>query len=230
MEAIVLAGGLGTRLAPHVPGIPKPMAPVRGRPFLSYVLAQLKRTGVDRIILAVGYKHEVILQYFGGSYEGIPISYSHESRPLGTGGAIRQAASLLPRKSTVYVLNGDSLFDADLTEMANCHRKWGADITVALKRVRNTQRYGSVSMEGDRITAFHEKRPVQEAWINGGIYTIRTDVLRTLMLPESFSFEHDVLERYVGRLRMFGFRDDGYFIDIGIVEDYLRAQRELMEP
>ncbi|MFP4093948.1 MAG: nucleotidyltransferase family protein [Cyclobacteriaceae bacterium] len=227
MEAIVLAGGLGTRLKSVVSDLPKPMAPVNGRPFLSIVLHELAMQGINRAILSTGFLHEVVEDFFGSQYEGIKISYSREDEPLGTGGAIRQAMQMV-RSPFAFVLNGDTLFKADLKKMAHFHQKHQADMTLALKEMQDFSRYGTVDVEEGRITRFHEKSYREYGLINGGIYLLNQHLVSRLQaLPHKFSFEKDFMEAKCNELKMMGFPSNAYFIDIGIPEDYERAHREI---
>lgn len=225
MEAIVLAGGLGTRLAHVVPDVPKAMAPVAGRPFLEYVLADLSKGGVGHAVLAVGYKKECIMEHFGRSFMGIRIDYSIEETALLTGGAIKQALAGCG-EDAVFALNGDTLFHVPLEAMAREHKKSGAQLSVAVKELLDFDRYGTVRFDPDGwITGFEEKKPRKQGYINGGVYRIDSGLLQSY--PDVFSFERRVLEEGVHRCRMRAFPADGYFIDIGVPEDYARAQREL---
>lgn len=230
MEAIILVGGLGTRLKSVVANVPKPMAPVNDQPFLSFVLQELASQGVNSVILSTGYKHEVVEGYFGHHYKNLDIVYSKEEEPLGTGGAIRQAMPLV-REPQVFILNGDTLFKADLPEMAAFHKSQQADMTLALKAMKNFSRYGTVDLDEGRIAGFHEKEYRQEGLINGGIYLLNRSLMSRLDgLPPKFSFESDFMEANCDSIRIMGFASDAYFIDIGIPEDYERAQREIYEP
>lgn len=226
-EAVILAGGFGTRLSHVVSNVPKPMAPVYGKPFLCYLLDRLVDAGIERIVLATGYKHEVIESYFGTSYRGVEIIYSQEETPLFTGGAIVQAARKLETDHFV-VLNGDTLFDIDFEELAQAHERQNASITIALRAVEDTARYGAVSCtENGRIAAFNEKEASAGAGvINGGIYAINRAWLLGQELPGKFSFEKELLQPMAGKEAIYGIEFHSYFIDIGVPEDYFRAQRE----
>ena len=219
MEAIVLAGGFGTRLAHIVSDVPKPMAPVCGRPFLRYILDDLQRQGIERVVLAVGYKREAICGFFGESYRGMELIYSAEETPLLTGGAIKKALRLC-RDNRVFVINGDTYFAVNLREMVGV----SAPVVVAVRHMTDFTRYGTVMVEKGRIVAFQEKRPCHEGLINGGIY-----LLDRLLLEEKaedkFSFEEDVLEAECGALRIAAYESGGCFIDIGVPEDYVAAQK-----
>ena len=223
MEAVILAGGFGTRLQTVVKDVPKPMADVNGRPFLCYVLDFLTDFGVNRLILSTGYKKEQILEYFGGAYKGAEIVYSPEDTPLGTGGAIKQAFTHCDGDN-VFVLNGDTFFGCDLTELLDTHKKNNADITLALKTMYDFDRYGHVVTQNGRVTAFNEKQFVKEGCINGGIYVIRKNIFDRIEMPAVFSFETDLLMRYVNQLKICSLISDSYFIDIGVPSDYAEAQ------
>ena len=227
MKAIVLAGGLGTRLA-HVTGeIPKPMAPVGSRPFLEYLLDYLVEQGTEAAILAVSYKWEVIREHFGTVYRGMPLDYSVEDEPLGTGGAIRQALEFFANDDVV-VLNGDTLFHVDLKGMENNHRSSGARLSVALKQVADCGRFGRVEVSADGVIAsFLEKTTSGPGWINGGVYLLNRELFTDFPMPARFSFEQDLVEPNIDRIRPRAFQSDAYFIDMGIPEDYERAQREI---
>lgn len=227
-QAIILAGGLGTRLQGVVSDIPKPMAMVNGKPFLQYVLDHLASQGLEKAVLSVGYKHEMIQGHFQESYKGIELCYEVEEEPLGTGGAILAALQQVPPKETVAIVNGDTFFEVDMERMHAYHREQQADLTIALKHLTGFERYGTVRMDDrGRIIAFREKTYQKEGWINGGIYLLQPDLLTGLQLPGKFSFEQEVLERHLLDFDVFGFRSDSYFIDIGIPEDFKRAQYEL---
>lgn len=227
-EAIVLAGGFGTRLRSVVQELPKPMAPVGERPFLEIVLDELADAGVQRCILAVGYKRESIQEHFGETYRGMTLAYSIEDEPLGTGGGIRQAADMLEGEACL-VLNGDTLFRVDLALLSRRFAERDSLLCVALKEMRDFDRYGTVVLESDGvISGFREKQPMDRGLINGGVYALHKDLFRLKALPPVFSFEKEILEAEVGLRRFHGEPFDAYFIDIGIPEDYARAQEELV--
>lgn len=225
MEAIVLAGGFGTRLRHIVSDVPKPMAPVAGRPFLEYILKDLAAKGVTRAVLAVGYMAECIKNHFGGSFAGMELVYSPEDKPLFTGGAIKQALAKCTQ-ANILVVNGDTFFDVDLAALEHVHTTHGAVLTVATKEMTDFDRYGTVRTDADgRITAFEEKKPCARGAINGGVYLLRRDALNGIA-AEKFSFEQEFMERFVREGRFFACPCDGYFIDIGVPEDYARAQED----
>ena len=222
----MLAGGLGTRLRDVVPDRPKAMVEVAGRPFLEILLDRMSRSGFAKIVLATGHLHEVIEQHFGRSWAGMELVYSVEDHPLGTGGAAWQALKLTSR-SDVFLINGDTFFNVDFAALHRFHRSLGADVTLALKPMKNFDRYGTVELKDGRITGFREKTKTEEGLINGGVYLLSRQVSLGLSFPERFSIEMDFLEKKVGEITIGGFVQDAYFIDIGIPDDYARAQWEL---
>ena len=226
-EAIVLAGGLGTRLKNVIKDIPKPMADINGKPFLEYLFNYLTKYNINRVILSVGFKHEAIDKYFGKKYKDIDIIYAVEDEPLGTGGGILNA-SFYPHENLVYLLNGDTFFNVDLFELFHFHSKTKADFSLSLKRLQNFDRYGTVEMNGDRIIKFNEKKYKEEGLINGGVYILNKYLFESLPFPEKFSFEKDFLEKYLNQFFINGYISNEYFIDIGIPEDYQKAQKDLV--
>lgn len=222
-EAIVLAGGFGTRLQTVVSEVPKPMAPVAGKPFLQYILDYLIEQEIQHAILAVGYLREVIINHFGNQYRSLRITYSVEEEALGTGGGILQACKYADGDE-VFVINGDTFFQVDLSALAATHTEKNALLTVALKRMEKFDRYGTVDVNADgKIIGFLEKQYLDEGLINGGIYCLHTSVFPK-NIAAKFSFEKEILEKEIVNGRIYGLRSEGYFIDIGIPEDYARAQ------
>ncbi len=222
MEAIILAGGMGTRLQTVVKDVPKPMAKINGFPFLKYLLDSLNQQGITTVILSVGYKQEIIKDYFKDHYLDMTILYSSEDSPLGTGGAIIQALKLTT-ECDVYVLNGDTFFEVDLKAMQRLHTETKADISLATKVMQDFNRYGTVKIEVRRVIAFEEKQYQTEGSINGGVYLIKKEVFKPFQLETKFSFESDFLEIKLRQLNVISFMSEGYFIDIGIPEDYHHA-------
>jgi len=225
-EAIVLAGGLGTRLRSAVADLPKSMAPVAEKPFLEYTLDMLRKTGVTHVVLAVGYKHEAIVSHFGDTYQGMQLSYSVEHEPLGTGGATAQALNHC-ESEVVWVLNGDTLFHADFEALRHTHEANSADLTLALKPMRDSNRYGRVRMDEDgKVLRFEERQAFDFGLINAGVYRLRKAALLDRISLKKFSFETDFMEKKASDFRGLGSIQDRYFLDIGIPEDYERAQWE----
>src|SRR5574337_451718 len=228
-EAIILAGGFGTRWRSVITDLPKPMAPVNGKPFLHYVLLRLSNAGIEKAVLSFGYLSEKIEDYFGSEYLGIKIFYAHEKEALGTGGGIRLAMEQC-RDAHVLAMNGDSFLQCDLEELCEKHLGGSSDATLALRQVEDASRYGTVQLDGSHITAFREKSPdiTGKAWINGGVYVLRKKTFLGLTEPKkAFSIEFDFFAKYADKLWLQGVPTDGYFIDIGVPEDYERAQKEL---
>ena len=229
LVAIILAGGFGTRLQSVVNDVPKPMAPVAGRPFLEWVLDYCLENGIQEAILSVGYKSDIIIQHFGNEYKGIQIKYAIEKEPLGTGGAIRYAMEMLEDDKNCLILNGDTLFKSDLQKLYSSYMEKSADLIVSLRRMYDFDRYGLVEInESNRIISFQEKKYCQEGLINGGVYIVSSKLIKQIF-PEvkSFSFEKDFLEQYVKQLNFIGIEQAGYFIDIGIPEDFEKANNDL---
>lgn len=226
-EAIVLAGGFGTRLAHVVPDVCKPMAPVAGRPFLRFIMDQLAAAGFDRVVVADGYRREQIEGFFGPAYRGMAIEYSPEETPLLTGGAVKRALDRCD-SDWVFVLNGDTWLDVDFTAMeaAAFDAPVGVSSVIAVKRMCDFERYGTVDVDaGGTLTAFHEKRPCEEGLINAGVYLLCRDAL--VPMPEKFSLESDYFERIVADGALRAVECAGGFIDIGVPEDYELAQTML---
>lgn len=215
---LILAGGFGTRLSSVVQDVPKPMAPINGFPFLHYLMSYLKQQKAQRVLMSVGYKSEIIMDYFGSECEGIQIEYVVEKEPLGTGGAIQLAFEKIEKAA--FVLNGDTFFDVDLNQLIAIP----SDITIALKTMQNIDRYGTVELdENGRISAFKEKQFHQQGMINGGVYFIHKNIFDKINTPKVFSFEKEVLEKHTSSLKIYGVAFENYFIDIGIPEDYYKA-------
>jgi D-glycero-alpha-D-manno-heptose 1-phosphate guanylyltransferase len=226
MEAIVLAGGLGTRLEGRLRGVPKSMAPVAGHPFLEIVLHQLRGAGCTRVLLAVGHLHAVIQDHFGLNFSGMRIDYSIESSPLGTGGAIRQALAQATEDS-VLVMNGDTYLQADYADMMRFHSCEGAAATIAVVQHPDISRYGGVVIDQKRIVAFEEKGRSGPGYISAGVYVLPRNLAWPPDLKEKFSIEYDFFAPQIFRLRPAAYEVSGYFLDIGLPEDLDRAQTEL---
>jgi D-glycero-alpha-D-manno-heptose 1-phosphate guanylyltransferase len=202
------------------------MAPVAGRPFLEYLLDQLIEAGCDRVILSVGHLREVILGAFGQNYCGLRVEYAIEEAPLGTGGAVRLAMARV-QSGAALVLNGDTYVNADFAAMTAYHTAAGCPMTMAVTHVEDTARYGGVLLEDQRVAGFVEKGRRGPGWINAGLYVLSRDFPWPPELPERFSFETDVIVPSVDRIRPAAFRHDGVFLDIGVPEDFDRAQELL---
>jgi D-glycero-alpha-D-manno-heptose 1-phosphate guanylyltransferase len=227
MEAIILAGGLGTRLRAAVPDVPKCMAPVAGKPFIDHVIQEALNAGVTRFIFSLGYMHEVIEKHLDQAFPNLDLIVSVETHPLGTGGGIK-AACTHTNESNCIVLNADTLFRVDLKKLMNYHLQHKAICSLALKPMHNFDRYGAVKINKDGfIQSFEEKKPVKEGLINGGVYVLNIPAFLSLGLPEKFSFEKDFLEAWLDSETMMGLVQEGYFVDIGIPEDFIKADKDL---
>lgn len=226
-EAVILAGGLGTRLQEAVPDVPKAMAPVNGRPFLEYLLDYMEQYIIEHVVLSVGYKHEMIMNHFGNQYKSIKIDYAIEEEPLGTGGAIKKAFELI-EEDKAFVFNGDTMFRISLVKHYDFHMQHLADFSMVLREVDNIERYGAVERDEDkRITGFFEKGEKQgQGLINGGVYLINKRFFNKHHFPEKFSIEKDCFEKMVDTTPFYGVLCKQYFLDIGIPEDYQKAQDE----
>lgn len=223
-DAIVLVGGLGTRLRDAVSGVPKPLAPVAGRPFLHYLLDAYALAGIERVILATGYEAGQVRTAVGQRWAGMEVAYSHESSPLGTGGAIRQAAGMV-RGRGVHLANGDTYLRYRPAELEALTLEAGARLGVALARVDDVGRYGAVELHESFVTGFVEKGGNGAGWINAGNYFLSEEGIALLPEAEAFSFEERVLRPWAGNGYVLGDTRTIDFIDIGIPEDYFRAQR-----
>lgn len=228
-EAIILAGGLGTRLRDAVPGLPKCMAPVNNQPFIYYVVTHLQKQGIRRFIFSLGYRSEAFTNYIAGLLPDGNYELVVEKEPLGTGGAIRLACTYV-HHTNVVVVNGDSIFKTNIAEQERIHTEKNAHCTLALKPMENFERYGVVELNADQsIASFKEKQHYAKGLINGGVYLLNAPLFLQEGLPEKFSFETDYLQAFYNTRRIFGVVQNGYFIDIGIPEDYRRAQIELTD-
>ncbi|MDG1046133.1 MAG: nucleotidyltransferase family protein [Bacteroidia bacterium] len=224
-DVIILAGGLGTRLASVVNDVPKPMAPVAGKPFLDHILDALPLEHINSIILSVGHKSNKVIEYYGEIYKNIPVIYSIEQEPLGTGGGISLAMNHVTQNSAL-ILNGDTFFDVNFEEFWRTHQDFMTPITLALKQMKFPDRYGTVLIEKNTLVKFQEKQKnMPTGLINGGSYWVNKDIIELLPKTEKYSFEKDFLEVSVSKKYLGGYISDGLFIDIGIPEDYERAQQ-----
>jgi D-glycero-alpha-D-manno-heptose 1-phosphate guanylyltransferase len=224
MQAIILAGGLGTRLRERVVDRPKAMAPVAGRPFLDYLLAWLERGGCQRVVLATGHMAELIEQHAGRRHGRMAVDYSHEREPLGTGGAVRRALEQHLKGEPALVLNGDTWLGLDLAAFA----RWCAEAPdsdgMVLRQVDDVARFGRVTLKDGLVASFGEKSVPGPGLINAGAYWLRERSFQGLALPEVFSIEKQLFEPHVARLRLRGYVAEGAFIDIGVPAEFDRAQ------
>jgi D-glycero-alpha-D-manno-heptose 1-phosphate guanylyltransferase len=226
-EAIVLAGGLGTRLKSVVADLPKSLAPVAGKPFLAYLLDYATQEGIKKFIFALGYKTEQLEDFVKKYLPETSYAFSIEQEPLGTGGAIYKACKLVSTNNAI-ILNADTFFGVSFSQLSAIHEQSDAECTLALKPMKAFDRYGIVEINEEKtVTGFREKRFQTEGLINGGVYALKVRPFLQKSFPYVFSFEKDYLEKYFAKENILGLVSDAYFIDIGIPEDYQRAQKEL---
>ncbi len=221
--ALLLAGGLGTRLRSVVSDRPKVLAEVAGRPFLAYILDQVQSAGIRHAVISTGYLAEQFAEVLGNHHGEVALEYVHEESPLGTGGAIKWAGGRV-RTEHCVVMNGDSYVDADLGEYLAWHQAQANDASLLLVKVADASRYGTVALRDDgTVKDFLEKQPGGgPGLINAGVYALRTELFS--QIPEGkCSLESAVLPEWLIRHRVAGRPVDAPFIDIGIPEDYQRS-------
>lgn len=222
--AVILVGGLGTRLRSVVSDVPKVLADVSGRPFLSYVLDQLADAGLQRAVLSSGYLADEMRKVFGESYRSLRLAYSQEPSPLGTAGAVRLALPLC-ESATMFVMNGDSFFAVDVKKMWGWHHEHEADGTIALTKMMDVRRYGRVRVDSrDHVTGFEEKsRSKEPGWINGGIYLLSRGLVSSIPQGCAVSLEKDMFPAWVAE-GLYGYCHKAPFLDIGTPESYASAE------
>lgn len=230
MQAVLLAGGLGTRLRSVVNDRPKPMAEVENKPFLEHLISVLKRNGIIDIIFAVGYKGSMIEEYFGdGSAFGIKASYAYEKEQLGTAGAIKNCKKYIS-EDKFFVLNADTFYDLDYSRLTKLSEEDDSVMSLVLRKVEDCSRYGTVKMDGNRVMAFNEKSETGgEGVINGGVYCMKASLLDEI--PEGkVSLENEMIPMWLKKGYVLkAFVNDGYFIDIGVPDDYFRFRNDVKE-
>lgn len=227
MEAIVLAGGFGTRLQQVVSDVPKPMAPIDGRPFLEILLGFLARKSFTRVVLSLGFMAEKIVAHFGDRFLGMELVYEVESQPLGTGGAIRAALTRC-NNDHVFIFNGDTYLDLEIDALEHMWDE-NRNPIIVVREVDDTARFGRVELRDGRISAFLEKDMSGKGLINGGCYVLPKDALHDFSMGRNFSLETEYFMKYLQLIRFDGFVTNGLFIDIGIPEEYLLAQTLLAD-
>jgi D-glycero-alpha-D-manno-heptose 1-phosphate guanylyltransferase len=228
-EAIILAGGLGTRLREEVPDLPKCLAPINEKPFLHYLILFLKKEGIERFIFSLGYKADAAIAFIESTLSPTEYSWVIEQEPLGTGGAIRLALAAV-KGENVWVLNGDSISMVNLAEQYRLHTLHSAICTLALIPQQQFDRYGTVTIDqNNRITGFEEKKWQENGLINAGIYLLNKNSFIQSTPAGNFSMETAFLQRFYSTLPMYGYVEPAYFIDIGVPEDYRRAQQEFTQ-
>lgn len=226
MDAVILCGGKGTRLASVVQDVPKPLAPVHGRPFLDYLLDYLNGSGlVHRVLLATGHLAHKVQEQYGDNYRGLPLCYSVEPQPLGTAGALLRLQSIYTLTEPFLLLNGDSFVDVDLPALVQMHQAQQTALTMSLFAVEDAARFGTVTLAQNRVRAFIEKRGVAEpGLINAGVYLLQKDTLAAWSgVSGMLSLETEVLPRLVAQNAVAGLQSGNRFIDIGLPETYRAA-------
>jgi D-glycero-alpha-D-manno-heptose 1-phosphate guanylyltransferase len=227
MQAIILAGGFGTRLKPLVADLPKPMAPVAGRPFLAWLLEYMAGQGVSETVLCVHHQYEIIEQYFGRRFAGMRLHYAIEKTPLGTGGAIRKALAMLDPDRPVIALNGDSLVEVNYRSMMDHHERHRRPLTIASRHIADCSRYSQLAVTDELITQYDLLGRNAPGDISAGLYVVSPNVFAGCDLPQAFSFERDFLARHTLQLLPAAYGEVDYFIDIGVPHDYLRGVAEI---
>ena len=224
VTAVILAGGMGSRLRPVIADRSKVMAPVNGVPFLIYVLEHLLRWGIRQVVLCTGVFAESISSWFGSSYRGLSLAYSDETSPLGTGGALRHAMKLVP-SFPILGMNGDSFFDLNFEQFLDWHSTKSGSASIALTHVDQAERYGAVEIDScSAVTAFVEKgQKSGPAWVNAGVYLLEQPFLESIPAQQGSSLESDIFPQWMGR-GLYGYRSEGKFLDIGTPSAYGRAE------
>jgi len=225
-EAIILAGGLGTRLRDTVPDLPKPMAPINGRPFLEHQMDYWIAQGVTRFVLSVGFRRERIMSHFGDNYRGCEVAYAEEIKPLGTGGGLLLAVQKLKGDEPFLAMNGDTFFEVDLASLSRFHQEQDATVTVGLFEVENNDRYMGVQLNADGTIVSFKSEPGASQLANGGVYLMNRSLFDGLpwQAGDKLSLEDDLFGhcRQSGK-KLCGMVYKGKFIDIGVPDDYRRA-------
>jgi len=230
--AVVLAGGLGTRLKKVVPDLPKPMAPISGRPFLEILLDYWIGQGITDFIISISYLSDIIVKHFGRSYHGVPISYSIEESPLGTGGGLLLALNDL--EEPILVINGDTFIEVDFNKLLNFHLQQKSNWTFSLIESKNIDRYMGLDLKANGKISFMEsaRKKITKQLANGGAYIVNPVALKRLNLGNGItaSLEDELLTKYISSGgEVFGLECHGRFIDIGIPTDYKKAQSFLAD-
>lgn len=221
-NAVILAGGLGTRLKSISKDTPKPLMPIKDKVFLDYPISQISKFNIENIYLAISYNSKFIINH----YKDKNLKYLIEEIPLGTGGAIKNALNNINSENILF-LNGDTLFNINIKEMYQKHLINDADITIASKILDNPHRYGTMDISNNRVVRFNEKKEIDSGVINCGIYIINKRIINKFPESEKFSFENEILENKTDELKLIPYISDDYFIDIGIPEDYYKAVNDL---
>lgn len=228
MQAILLAGGLGTRLRAVVSDRPKPMALIGDKPFMEYVVHELSLHGITNIIFAVGYKGSMVEEYFkDGSGFGVSVSYAYEEELLGTAGAIKNAGQYVT-DDQFFVLNADTFYQMDYGRLVKVMEEGSLDMALVLREVPDISRYGAAVLENGRLTGFNEKSEEKRpGTINGGVYLMKRELLSRIPAGK-VSLEQEMIPEWMkAGAALGGIVNDGYFIDIGVPEDYYKFQSDV---
>jgi D-glycero-alpha-D-manno-heptose 1-phosphate guanylyltransferase len=224
ISAVILAGGLGTRLRSTVPDLPKPMAPINGKPFLEHQMRYWINQGVNHFVLSVGYRYQAIINYFGAQFEGVDLDYVIEEYPLGTGGALVLASKKISLQENFLLLNGDTYFEIDLKNLIEFYKKTNADWCFSLFRTAEMGRYLGINISlNGQITSLMAHETTLNRLSNGGVYIVNTRALRSIPLPsgQRASLEEDIFPSAMAMgQQFFGKEYQELFIDIGVPEDY----------
>ncbi len=231
MQAIILAGGFGTRLQTVVKEVPKPLAPISGKPFLFWLITYLQQQGITDFIFSLGYLHQQVEDFLKEAFPDLKYNCVVETEPLGTGGAIKLCLNKVVNKD-VMIVNGDTFFNLNIKDFIEFFQNTNSSCTIALTPMTNFDRYGSVTIdEKNIIHQFNEKKYCTQGFINTGILALDKYVFleKTEHLPQNFSYEKHFLEPNISQIKVTGYIAAGYFIDIGIPEDYYKADKELID-
>ena len=233
MKAVIIAGGFGTRLRPLSCTRPKHLFPIAGKPLLDWIMERLARSGIDEVIFAVNYLSEAFVEHYGKSAYGMNVRYCREPRPLGTGGCIKNAENLIGHDEPFLLLNGDILSKIDYEKLMAQHARNGCTATVALHRVSDPSRYGAVEMaRKDRIKRFVEKPPREKApsnLINAGIYALSPEIYKYIPTGRRVSIERETFPALARDGKLFGYRFEGQWIDVGEPSDFIKGNRLLLD-
>ena len=227
-ELMILAGGSGTRIRESIPGLPKALAPVGNKPFIDHLIRFYLDQGLERFVFCLGIYQDQVIDHLESAFPNLDRIYVCESEPLGTGGAIRNGLGHCI-SNTVLAVNGDTYYAIELAKASAFHHMCGAECTLLLKHLDNTERYGRVELGKDyRVTGFIEKGISGEGLINAGAYLLNKRMFLANDLPLKFSFEKEYLEKYFINNRIYGLKQDRFFLDIGIPEDLVKAQTDII--
>lgn len=226
MKAIVLAGGFGKRLGHLTLSTPKPMLEIHNKPFICYLFDRLSFFEIDEVILCIHYQKDKFKKYFSKYYKKLKITFSEEKKPLGTGGAIKNALKYIDNDDPFFIMNGDSFLDIDLGILKDFHVSNNLDLTITIKRMNNCKRYGQIILNNKKISKFLYPGKNVPGFINSGVYISHRQIFKSIILKSIFSFEKDFLKKNISNIKSMCFKTDDYFIDIGVVEDYRKLCNE----